>query len=218
MRREPDTSERTMDMSKANSKKNKKAAAGNKKNCVAAASKPKRISNRLKEAEEKIVLIEGWKRDGLTDEQIAHNLGCAYSTFRKWRDQSSAISAALKKGREISNYEVENGLFKKACGHKEVVKKPIKMKRSLFDTETGKKYAEEEYIEYVEEEVYIAPDTAADIFWLKNRCPDKWKDKVEQQQDISIDENSGVIFLAPVLEKNREPEPESNMAATAEAN
>jgi hypothetical protein len=92
------------------------------------------------------------------------------------------------------------------------------MKRALYDPETGKKYAEEEYIEYVEEEVYIPPDTAADIFWLKNRCPDKWRDKIEQQQEISVDENSGVIFLAPVLEKNREPESESDMATTAEAN
>jgi hypothetical protein len=49
----------------------------------------------------------------------------------------------------------------------------VKTKRQLKDKGT----IEEEHIEYVEEEVYIAPDTTAQIFWLKNRRPDKWRDK-----------------------------------------
>ena len=176
------------------------AVAAVKDVAVAAGSKNK--SSRLKEweSEEKLVLIEGWKRDGLTDQQIAKNMGCAYSTLRKWRDESMAISAALKKGKEVSDYIVENALFKKACGHKETVKKPIKMKRELYDPETGKKFATEEYIEYVDEEVYVPPDTVADIFWLKNRKPDEWKDKVETIEDKEND-NSGVIMIAPILER-----------------
>ena len=49
---------------------------------------------------EGLLKIEGWARDGLTDEQIAQNMGIAYSTLRSWRDKFSAISAVLKKGRD----------------------------------------------------------------------------------------------------------------------
>ena len=34
---------------------------------------------------ENLILLEGWARDGLTDEQIAHNMGIAYSTFKEWK-------------------------------------------------------------------------------------------------------------------------------------
>lgn len=44
---------------------------------------------------EKLVLIEGWARNGLTDEQIAKNLGIAYSTFREYKKKYSALSAVL---------------------------------------------------------------------------------------------------------------------------
>jgi hypothetical protein len=65
--------------------------------------------------EEGLLLIEGWARDGLTDEQIAHNMGVAYSTLREWRDKYPALSAALKKKKDIVDRQVENALFKKAC-------------------------------------------------------------------------------------------------------
>lgn len=64
--------------------------------------------------EDGLTLIEGWARDGLTDEQIAHNMGCSYSTIRVWKDKYKAISAALKKGKDVVDYEVENALLKKA--------------------------------------------------------------------------------------------------------
>lgn len=64
--------------------------------------------------EDGLTLLEGWARDGLTDEQIAHNMGCSYSTMRVWKDKYKAISAALKKGKEIVDYEVENALLNKA--------------------------------------------------------------------------------------------------------
>lgn len=41
----------------------------------------------------------------------------------------------------------------------------------------GEGRIETETIEYAEEEVYIPPNSVAQIFWLKNRRPDKWRDK-----------------------------------------
>jgi hypothetical protein len=88
-----------------------------------------------------------------------------------------AISAALKKGKAPVDIQVENALLKRALGQIVKVKKPIKLKHK--GQIPGKGFIEEERIEYAEEEVYIPPDTTAQIFWLKNRRPDKWRDKVE---------------------------------------
>lgn len=127
-----------------------------------------------------MTLIEGWARDGLTDEQIAHNMGVAYSTFRKWLEKYAALSAALKKGKAPVDYIVENALYKRATGYTVTLKKPIKVKET--NRITGKGEVTKERIEYADEEVYIQPDTTAQIFWLKNRKPNKWRDKVEQVQ------------------------------------
>lgn len=64
-----------------------------------------------------LVLLEGWARDGLTLEQIAYNVGCSSSTLRDWCGRYPAISAAIKKGREVVDYMVENALVKRALGY-----------------------------------------------------------------------------------------------------
>lgn len=122
-----------------------------------------------------LLLIEGWARDGLTDEQIARKIGINPATLYKWLDKYGEIGKAIKKGKAPVDVEVENALLKKALGFSVKIKKPIKVrtKKQLKDKGT----IEEERIEYAEEEIYIPPDTTAQIFWLKNRRPDKWRDK-----------------------------------------
>lgn len=63
---------------------------------------------------DKLILLEGWARDGLTDEQIAHNMGIATSTFYEWKNKYSEFSEVLKKNKEIVDFEVENALLKNA--------------------------------------------------------------------------------------------------------
>lgn len=137
---------------------------------------------------DRLIEVEGWARDGLTDEQIAKNLGIAYSTLREYREKYSALSAALKRGKEVVDREVENALLKKAIGGKEKVLKPMKIKNVIY-SDAGKKLKENEEIVMVEEEVLIIPDTTAQIFWLKNRKPDVWRDKtaVEHSGEIKGD-------------------------------
>lgn len=66
--------------------------------------------------EENLLLLEGWARDGLNDEQIAKNIGITVSTFYEWKKKYSEISESLKKGKEVVDYEVENALLSSALG------------------------------------------------------------------------------------------------------
>ncbi|MEH7265061.1 transposase [Priestia megaterium] len=130
--------------------------------------------------EEGLVLLEGWARDGLTDEQIAHNVGVSRSTLNDWKKKYPDISDALKKGKEVVDLQVENALLKRALGYvyEEVTEK------SQWN-EKAKRY---ELVVTKRVKKRQAPDTTAQIFWLKNRRPDKWRDKqdVEHTGDIDL--------------------------------
>lgn len=129
--------------------------------------------------QDKLTLLEGWARDGLTDEQIANNMGISRSTLFEWRKNHQDISNALKKGKEIVDIEVENALLKKALGYNVPVQKAFKVKEVIY--QDGKRLKETERIEYAEEEIHIPADTTAQIFWLKNRRKTQWRDKVEYE-------------------------------------
>lgn len=58
--------------------------------------------------------LEGWKRNGLTDEQIANNIGIRRETLWDWQKKHPNIANALKRGKEDVNFAVENALLRKA--------------------------------------------------------------------------------------------------------
>lgn len=120
--------------------------------------------------EPKLTLIEGWARDGLTDEQIAEKIGIHISTLYDYKKKYPEFSESLKRGKEIVDYEVENALLKRALGYE-------------YDEVT---YENGEETKRVTKQV--APDTTAQIFWLKNRRPDKWRDKqvIESNNTIEV--------------------------------
>ena len=64
--------------------------------------------------DDKLILIEGWARDGLTNEQIANNIGINVKTLYDWKNKNSNICNILKKSREVVDFEVENALLKSA--------------------------------------------------------------------------------------------------------
>lgn len=122
--------------------------------------------------EDGLILLEGWAKDGLTYDQIAkEKLGISRSTLTEWRKKYPSISDALKSGREVPDRKVENSLYKSCVG-----------------------YYYDEYVEEIhvlpdgrEEKIkkrhkrYYQPSITAIIFYLKNRCPDKWRDKPKQE-------------------------------------
>jgi predicted DNA-binding protein YlxM (UPF0122 family) len=66
--------------------------------------------------EDGLVLLRGWARDGLSNEQIAKNMGISAKTLYDWLKAHGKISEAIKKGKEVSDFEVENALHSKAIG------------------------------------------------------------------------------------------------------
>ncbi len=107
-------------------------------------------------SKEGLLLLQGWARDGLIDTQIAHNMDIAVATLYAWKNQYSDISEALKKGKEVADYEVENALHKRATGFTQLI--------------NGK-------------EVYYPPDTTACMYWTSKRMPKKWAEKQGEDLD-----------------------------------
>lgn len=120
-----------------------------------------------------LLLVSGWARDGLTDAQIASNMGINKATLYKWRDKYSDLRDALKKNKEVADYEVENALYKKCIGTYAREDRALKCKDVYYDEE-GRR-CEKEHVEVVEVSVFVPPDTTAQLAWLNNRRSDKWR-------------------------------------------
>ena len=119
--------------------------------------------------QDKLILLEGWARNGLTEEQIAKNIGISRQSLWKWKEKEVDILNALKKGKEVVDIEVENALLKRALGY------TITLKEQKVDKDGC--------VHDLEKDVHIPGDTTAQIFWLKNRRKQQWRDKVEYSND-----------------------------------
>lgn len=115
-----------------------------------------------------LIRLEGWARNGLTDEMIAHNIGITTTTLYDWKKKYPQFAEAVKRGKEVVDIMVENALLKSAMGYKydEVVKERV------FDYETETSIVVE--VKHTTKEV--APNPTSLIFWLKNRKPEAWRD------------------------------------------
>ena len=136
------------------------------------------------ELKDKLILIQGMARDGLTQQQIANNLGISIDTLIENKKKYSEFNDALKKGKEVVDFEVENALLKKALGYTITIKEEKLDKDGCVHT--------------LEKDIHIPPDTTAQIFWLKNRKPNTWKDKVETDEDLQ-NINKNISNIANLL-------------------
>lgn len=141
--------------------------------------------------EEGLLQLEAWARNGLTDEQIAANIGISRSTLNEWKNRFSDISDTLKRGKEIVDIQVENALLKRALGYtyKETTRE------AQFNPQT------EQYGMVVTKEVTkeVVPDTTAQIFWLKNRKPEEWRDKKDVEHSGSVNNPFAALSTEQLL-------------------
>lgn len=107
-------------------------------------------------------------RLGATDKEMADFFEVAESTFHKWKLDYSEFSESLKEGKLLADAEVSSKLFHRATGYEHEDIDIRVVAGEIVQTKLIKHYP---------------PDTTACIFWLKNRQPDKWRDKTEVVSD-----------------------------------
>lgn len=113
---------------------------------------------------ENLILVQGWRRDGLADDQVARNLGVSRSTMYEWIKRFPEFAEAFKKGTEACVFEVENAMYKSAMGYdvEEIEISETEYPDGAKVTSRRKKKR------------HIPPSTAAQIFILRNKAPGKW--------------------------------------------
>lgn len=128
---------------------------------------------------EGLLKLEGWARDGLTDEQIATNIGITAKTLYDWKKKYSNICEALKRGKDVVDRRVENALLRRALGYEY--------------EEVKEKFGDGEITERTVTKKEVIPDVTAQIFWLKNRKPDKWRDKPDYEDTSALDKLDAIL-------------------------
>lgn len=133
-------------------------------------------------SKDNLIRIAAWTRNGLSEEQIAKNLGISYMTFRRAKkdpEYGEQICAALIATKDVVDFEVENQLFKRAMGYEyDEVKEEYEMGILTKRTVTKK---------------IVPPDVSAQIFWLKNRKPADWRDRREVDNTIALEKLDEVL-------------------------
>lgn len=110
--------------------------------------------------------ITAWAREGLYDYQVAKKMGIGRSTFSEWLLEYTELVEALEEGRDYADRQIENALYKSAMGYEYVEETEVNVGK-------GKMEIDKRVIKTQ------APSVNAQIFWLKNRQPDRWRDKQE---------------------------------------
>lgn len=145
--------------------------------------------------EDNLMLLECWARDGYTFTDIANKIGIALSTLKAWRKAYPDMEKALKAGREIVDYKVENALLKSALGYKTKEVKVTTTIRYGKVVETIKEVTERDQ----------APNVSAIQCWLYNRTPKKWRNMNSRSNllDDLNDEDTTIQVTVTRASKNQ---------------
>jgi len=124
-------------------------------------------------------IIYWMAKTGLTDKQMAGELGITEKTLNNWKNAHEEFLLSLKRGKEEPDSKVEDALYQRALGYSHPEDKIFNQNGVPLVVPTIKHYP---------------PDPTAIIFWLKNRRPDKWRDKQEIEHSGDMSVNIGKEF------------------------
>lgn len=163
---------------------------------------------------EGLLKLESWARNGLTDKQIARNIGITEQTLNNWKKAYPSFFESLKRGKEVIDIEVENALLKRALGYSYSEEKYISVPMEVAEYQTKldeymnryklshpeatdaelmiarEKFPKTKEILAERKTKEVVPDTTAQIFWLKNRKPQKWRDRQSVELSGGVEINN----------------------------
>lgn len=112
---------------------------------------------------DRLVVLERWRREGMSEADIARRLDISVTTLRSWAKQNPLLARALETDPEVADSQVESALLKKALGYESrEVKVERNAKGECKEVETTKQ---------------VGPDMSAIALWLKKRRPERWGDE-----------------------------------------
>lgn len=155
--------------------------------------KPRKDSYEVR-VKPKLALVTGWCRRGLTNEQVAENLGISNQSFTNYLKRYEEFADAVDKGREETEVHIENALVKRALGYN--YKEVTRERKLVHNPETG----EDEYKLVVTKSVtkHVIPDVSAQQYYLEHRAPKRWE-RVPQQYLDSNAINHDIQSIAELL-------------------
>lgn len=119
--------------------------------------------------------IKMWRRNGLTDKEIAENLGVSIASFYKYKLAHSELVDSLKVGRADADAQVVNAMFRSATGY-DVTETEMVYE---LDEKTGQPSPTPTKIRQTKK--HVEPKVAAQIFITKNRLPKEYRDRVAME-------------------------------------
>lgn len=125
---------------------------------------------------------------GATNADIARFFDVALPTIDLWIRKYSSFRIALKEGREHADANVGKRLYERAMGYTHPEEKIFVQDGRVIRVNTTKHYP---------------PDTTACIFWLKNRRPDRWRDRQEitgaEGSPLQVDHRIELVLVGQPL-------------------
>ena len=129
------------------------------------------------------MLIAGWRRNGVTLQEIAtKNIGVSMTGFWGWYRQSAELRKACANAKDIADATVEDALYRRAVGYNyqehvyELVEGEVRLTKTL--------------------EKHMPPDTKAIMQWLFNRRPEVWRALQEPLESTQYTETIKSILVA----------------------
>jgi len=141
------------------------------------------VKEKIEKTHFDFVKIKKMAECGLIDEDFAKVFGLDKATWTRWKKQDPEFMHLLKNGKEFADKNIEQSLYKRAMGYQyqEITQEPDKDGQLRVSKRVIKE---------------VSPDVGAIAFWLKNRQPDKWKERNSQPIDLPNDEYEAIRKLA----------------------
>lgn len=144
---------------------------------------------------EGLALVTGWCREGYTNKMIAERMGVHPNTLLQWTKKSNELRDAIKQGKEVADYMVENALFKAAIGFEHTETKTYITGQP--DKQGNRNVKVEKTVKY------FPPNVTAMAMWLNNRKPDQWRRNRDNIFELNDEESNITVNIVKSSEARK---------------